>query len=448
KNFSQSIDYNKKALVLAQELRHPQIIREASNTLFKIYKNTGRYKESLDMHELFIATRDSIISDENRQETIRQEFSYQYEKRADSLAIEQRKKDELTKAEQQQEEGICRRGNEKKNLVIGFVLGGLILVMIFTFYTIKRLRVTRKQKVIIEEQKNEVEKSQRETHEQKQILEEAHNEITGSIQYAKRLQDALLPSYNQLTDMLPDSFIFFKPKDVVSGDFYWCEQFNDSIYFAVADCTGHGVPGALVSVVCSNALNRSVREFGIQEPSKILDKTRQLVIEAFAKSGDAVKDGMDISLCSFKVVSEDQSVDKVIFSGANNPLWIIRKNEYLTESELTARSTLQRDSVSLIEFKGDKQPIGLDDRMSNFSQQEVELFPGDAIYLFSDGFADQFGGENGKKLKYKPFKLLLLQMHAHTGAQQSKKLADFFHEWKGDLEQVDDVCVVGVKVNP
>ena len=274
---------------------------------------------------------------------------------------------------------------------------------------------------------------------QKEIIEETHREITDSINYAKRLQDAILPALSEVNNYLKKNFILFKPKDVVSGDFYWFEQIGDWSYIAAADCTGHGVPGAMVSVVCSNALNRSVNEFNITEPSKILDKTRELVIETFAKSGEEVKDGMDIALCAFNGT-------KVIFAGANNPLWIVRETKLLTEEQKETKSTVIEDDLALIEYKANKQPVGLYAGMKPFEQKEIQLFKNDHLYFFTDGFADQFGGEKGKKFKYKPFKKLLMSLKSKSMTEQQQIIEETFNNWKADLEQIDDVCIIGVSI--
>ena len=281
----------------------------------------------------------------------------------------------------------------------------------------------------------------RELREQKDIVEEAHKEITDSIKYAKRLQDAILPPLSFVRELLPQSFVLFQPKDVVSGDFYWCEHRNNKILLAAADCTGHGVPGAMVSVVCSNALQRTVNEFNITEPSKILDKARSLIIETFAKSDREVKDGMDIALCSISL-----STLKLTFSGANNPLWIIRKIEELTDAEKADENILRDEYSALLEFKPNKQPVGLYSGMKDFEQETIQLKKGDTFYLFTDGFADQFGGEKGKKMKYKPFKESLLELTKVDMPSQKNILLNNFINWKGDFEQIDDVCVIGVKI--
>lgn len=271
-----------------------------------------------------------------------------------------------------------------------------------------------------------------------QQLEHRNKEILDSINYAKRIQAAILPSSRYLQSELPEHFILYKPKDIVAGDFFWLEPhssiqkepnstFTDIntpslVLFAAADCTGHGVPGALVSVICVNALNRSVREFGLTIPGKILDKTREIVITEFEKSDEEVKDGMDISLCCL-----DHKNKKLFWAGANNPLWLYRDNE-------------------LIEFKADKQPIGKYAVPSPFTTHEINLIEGDCIYLFSDGFADQFGGEKEKKYKSANFKRLLHEVHTFPMAEQHNLINRSFEDWRAEVEQNDDVCVIGVRI--
>jgi len=261
---------------------------------------------------------------------------------------------------------------------------------------------------------------------QKLIVEEKNKEVMDSITYARRIQDAILPPIRLVQEALPESFVLYKPKDIVAGDFYWLENFEEMSLFAAADCTGHGVPGAMVSVVCNNALNRSVREFGLTVPGEILDKTRELVIQQFEKSDEDVKDGMDVALCSLR-----KDVDKSIlcYAGANNALWIIRKG-----------------SEEVEECKANKQPIGKIDDPQPFSTHTFILNPGDCFYIFSDGYVDQFGGEKGKKFKTKPFKQLLLSIQEGPIKGQHSVIDEAFEAWRGDLEQVDDVCVIGVRV--
>ncbi|MFN8117907.1 MAG: SpoIIE family protein phosphatase [Bacteroidia bacterium] len=249
-----------------------------------------------------------------------------------------------------------------------------------------------------------------------------NKDIIDSINYAKRLQDAILPSKEFVDQFVSQNFIYYQPKDIVAGDFYWAEKIGEKFFIAAADSTGHGVPGAMVSVVCSNALNRTIKEFKLTETGKILDKTRELVLETFEKSASEVKDGMDISLLCI-----DSNNKNIFWSGANNPLWYIQDNE-------------------LKEIKADKQPIGKSDYPKPFTTHQIEYKENTIFYLFTDGLADQFGGPNGKKFKYKQFSNLLLKNNSLSQKQQADIINKVFSDWKGDLEQVDDVCVIGIKL--
>ena len=279
-----------------------------------------------------------------------------------------------------------------------------------------------------------------------EIIKQKNKDITDSIMYAKRLQQAILPSDAEINKQFPENFILYKPKDIVAGDFYWMHiiQFENEkkennedcqIFIAAADCTGHGVPGALVSVVCSNALNRAVKEFGLRDTGKILDKVTQLVLETFEKSGTDVNDGMDISLLSIKYNQKGTSNEiEINWSGANNPLWYFQNpSAGATDKELT-------------EIKPDKQPIGKYDDGKPFTTNKIPYQPDTTFYLFTDGYADQFGGEHGKKFKYKQLEKLLQANSGKSFEEQKYILDKTIEEWKGDLEQVDDICVIGFRV--
>ena len=273
---------------------------------------------------------------------------------------------------------------------------------------------------LIHELDAKVQERTAELFQQKELVEEKNRELTDSISYARRIQHAILPPAGLIKEYLPNSFILYKPKDIVAGDFYWLEKVGNTILFAAADCTGHGVPGAMVSVICNNGLKRSVLEYGIQEPGKILDKTRELVIHEFEKSEEEVKDGMDIALCSLEG-------NKLCFSGANNPLWIIRDGE-------------------IIEYKADKQPIGKFEQARPHTTHTVDLQAGDSLYIFSDGYVDQFGGNKGKKFMSKNFKNLLLSIQDKSMEEQKELIDKAFEDWRSSEPQVDDVCVIGVRV--
>ena len=262
--------------------------------------------------------------------------------------------------------------------------------------------------------------SNNKVNQQKLKLEIKNKEITDSLNYAKRIQQAILPPQSKINNHLKNNFILYLPKDIVAGDFYWLEEKEDGVLFAAADCTGHGVPGAMVSVVCNNALNRSVREYDLTDPGKILDKTREIVIQEFEKSEDEVKDGMDIAICSLEG-------NTLKYAGAHNTLWIIRNGEVL-------------------ETKANKQPIGQFDKPEPYTTHSFELEKGDSIYIFSDGYVDQFGGVKGKKFKSKAFRELLISIQEKTMEEQRILIDEAFETWKGNLEQIDDVCVIGVRV--
>ena len=260
--------------------------------------------------------------------------------------------------------------------------------------------------------------------EQKEIIEEKNKHITDSIRYAKRIQDATLPSIGLVRSYLPDSFVLFKPKDIVSGDFYWVEHIDDTVLFAVVDCTGHGVPGAFLSLIGHNSLNQIVNELGIYKPSDILFELDKIVHGTLQNSVETnnIKDGMDMAICSLDLNSLELQ-----FAGAYNPMYLIRNNE-------------------LQEVKGDKIAIGSGQEDQRYNNEVVQLEKDDRIYLFSDGYADQFGGPKGKKFKYSQFKELLVQIHEKPMEEQHKLLNHYIEAWQGDLEQLDDVCVIGVKV--
>lgn len=310
----------------------------------------------------------------------------------------------------------------------------IILIISIVGFFRYRIRAIRIRNQVLE---NTVKERTKEVVRQKEEIEEQHKEIKDSINYAKRLQNAILPPLKKVHNSFPDSFILFKPKDIVSGDFYWMEEIDGLAFIAAADCTGHGVPGAMVSVVCSNALNRSLKEFGLRDPGKILDKVTDLVIEYFSQSADAVKDGMDIALCCY-----DPKERTLQYAGANNPLWLIQKH---TDDMTSPNHEIFNDHI-LIEFKANKQPIGVYADRVPFTTQDIPFHSGDRVYLFSDGMADQFGGDKGKKMKSKPLKEFLLGLNVTKMEEQEHVIFSHFEKWKSHFEQVDDICMIGIRM--
>lgn len=400
----------------------------------KYYKLYAKYASKVgDFNNAYFSLENFVelkeLSDEKRraQDLIAGDIKLQLQNKNFNDSIQFENNFAVERAEYHQE--ISKIQNIVYLSIIGFII---LTVSLFIFINSNRRK--RKLNDLLSEKNHLI-------YEQMAIVDEKNQSISDSISYAQRLQRAILPTRDEINKYLPDSFLFFLPKDNVSGDFYWFEVKGDLIFVAVADCTGHGVPGAMMSVVCSDALSRSMNEFKLDQPKDILDKTRELVIQKFEKSSENVSDGMDISL-----ISIDLKKLSIVFSGANNPLCVVRRNDNFTNELNISDNITKGEYFSLIEFNGDKQPIGKYTHQNQFTQQQFELKKGDALYLFSDGFADQFGGSEGKKFKYAPFKRSLLEIQNISMIEQGKYLEKLFFEWKGDLEQIDDVSVMGIKV--
>ncbi|MFC2087308.1 SpoIIE family protein phosphatase, partial [Bacteroidota bacterium] len=323
----------------------------------------------------------------------------------------------------------------RNSFLIGFVLTLALAFFIFKSYREKKranIELQRKNEEILQ-QKEEIESQRDEIEKQKEIAENQRDQIeiqnkviTSSINYAQKIQAAVLPLEETINEIFPDNFILFKPRDIVSGDFYWISKNEGKSILVLADCTGHGVPGAFMSMMGISYLNELVNRADLNDPAEILDVMRINVIQSLHQTGifGESKDGMDMAILVF-----DEDFRKVLYAGANLPVYLIRNNE-------------------LIEFRPDKMPIGfyLKGVMEPFNDIEIELQKGDTLYLFSDGFPDQFGGSEGSKLKYKPFRKLLLNHSQKPLPQQKKDLEDEFNNWKGDLSQIDDVLVMGVRI--
>lgn len=294
-----------------------------------------------------------------------------------------------------------------------------VFISLVVAYSIYRL-------LKVEEQKNKIAEERNLSQLQKAILAEKNKEITDSINYAKRIQQSILPSPDHIKNRLKNYFIFYEPRDIVSGDFYWFKEIDEhTSIIAAADCTGHGVPGAFVSFVCNSSLNSVIADYHITDPGEILDKTSALVQNAFAQYGENdVKDGMDIALCSFTNTENGAFIN---YSGAHNSLCVIKNNELLI-------------------LKANRQPIGSSAIKDKFRTQSLELNKGDVVYLFTDGFIDQFGGENNRKYKSANFFSFLLKISSENMNIQKELLNEEFIKWKKDNFQVDDVLVIGIKI--
>lgn len=400
---------SKNALVNCQEAENMARIYgkrnddyvEICNCLAEANSSQGNYKEGLVWKEEYRHLKDSVAS---------LDYSIELQQKELSGDLEKDKLESKLLAEMEAEKKKIELDNELDTMQNYLIIGAALAVIFFLVVLWIKRNARDKEKT------------------NQQILH-YNREITDSINYARRIQSAILPNRNVLKEHL-DFFIYYQPKDIVAGDFYWFEPVGDIKLFAAADCTGHGVPGAMVSVVCHNALNRAVREFGLTEPGQILDKTKDLVVEAFQNRGfqqQAIKDGMDISLCSFG--PQNGNGYEIKFAGAHNPIWILRDGA--NEIEIT---------------KGTRQPIGETDKTVPFETHTFHLNKGDLVYFFTDGFADQFGGPEGKKFRYKEFKSLLIKNSSLPLLEQRHSLEDALIHWMGDMEQIDDVCIIGVKI--
>ena len=277
----------------------------------------------------------------------------------------------------------------------------------------------------VDERTAELVEKQKEVELQNEKISELYEEVTDSIKYAKGLQEAILPPAEFVEEVMPDSFILYKPKDIVSGDFYWIEKKKDKVYFAAVDCTGHGVPGAFMSIVGYNALNEALRTN--DDPGSILDALNKGISKTLhnnAMDGTATKDGMDLALCCY-----DAKTKTLEYAGAYNPLYLIRDGE-------------------VNQLKADKFAIGgyYEDASKKYTNHVIQLQEKDYIYVFSDGYADQFGGPKGKKFMYKRFRDYLLTLNGKSMNAQKDFLNNTIEQWKGPVEQIDDILVIGMHV--
>ncbi|MCW3071920.1 MAG: hypothetical protein JWO44_1810 [Bacteroidetes bacterium] len=419
KNYPLALSYLEKSLALSKETGSQIDLVSVYEKIALCYAAQGNYVKAFNMQQLLFKTKDSILTSENSLQVTEMAAKYEDEKKKMQIASLNKdnalQKETLEKTELQ----VRQQNMQKIFFAVGFLLVSVLAVFIFRSY-----RQKHRSNEIISAQKKEVEL-------QRDLVEEKSKEITDSIFYARRIQRALLASDSLLQQHLPEYFVLNKPKDIVSGDFYWATAMKsetgekESFCLAVADCTGHGVPGAFMSLLNISFLNQAVIEKKLQSPELVLDHVRTQIISSLNPFGsnEEGRDGMDATLCVF-----DFKGMWLRFSCANNPLWLIRNNE-------------------LKEFAADKMPVGMyHGEQKPFSKQTLGLRKGDVIYMFTDGYADQFGGPKGKKFKYKKLQELLLEHHTKPMEEQKAILDATIEAWRTGLEQVDDILVVGIRV--
>jgi len=420
KKFNEAIPYYKEANETAIKMTDETFQANAAQGMAMCLYNIGKHKEAFDWLMIYAIKKDALYSKEGLRAVSDMEAKYQNDKK--QLEIDNLSKAKKLKAldvEDKQKESAAKN----KILLLGTF--ALIGIAVFAFFAFKNFKKAQKANLIISSQKAMVELQKEEITLQKVLVDEKQKEIIDSINYAQKIQSAVLTSEEVWKKISTEHFIIFFPKDIVSGDFYWAyNTVNNRSVFALADCTGHGVPGGFMSMLGNSFLNELVVENKLFKPDIILNKLRDKIIKALGQKGaEDRKDGMDMGLCVWN------KLDNVLeFSGANNSLWLIRNNE-------------------LIVYPGDKMPIGqLNIELSPFTSQQIQLQKNDLIVLCTDGFADQFGGESGKKLKSKNLKEFLVAGSPLPLSQQKTELTSLFNTWKGNHQQVDDVSLIMIKV--
>jgi serine phosphatase RsbU (regulator of sigma subunit) len=358
----------------------------------------GNYKQALEHYKLAIIYRDSIENKENTKRIVEAQMNYEFDKKqiADNLKVSADKK--VLHAQ------IAQQKTQRNGFVMGFAL-----VLLFAGFIFRNYKEKQKANLLLEE-KNK-------------LIEYQKSQTKQSIEYALHIQESILPDKEHINESFPNSFILYKPKDIVSGDFYAFARQENEILIAAADCTGHGVPGALMSMLGSNILYQIINEKNILKPSEILFHLNIGITESLKQNKNAGNDGMDISICSF-------NNNVLQYSGAYRPLYLIRNGE-------------------LIEVKATKMAIGgqQNDQQRIYENHELELQKGDTIYLSTDGYADQFGGDTGeKKLTKKRFKDLILSIQSKTLQEQGIALDKFITAYRKEIEQIDDILVIGVQI--
>ncbi len=463
-----------EALHIAYQIGAKDLVSRSYEMYTYAYAQKKDFENAYKYQSLFILVKDSILNSETSKQVNELQAKYDSEKKKSEIAL-------LNKDKELQRIEIKRQTLQKYALVA--VVGLMLILIVFIFKSYrdkKRANIKlqllndeinqqkdeieeknhelsqqneeiRTQRDEIEAQRDEIEAQRDTVTNQKTQLEKIHKEVTDSIHYAKKIQEAVLPTNNVTRTLLKEHFVLFKPKDVVSGDFYWFSQTDNKLMIAVSDCTGHGVPGGFMSMLGISFLNEIISRNISQAPSEILGEMRRFVISSLQQqsiSGNSpvslgMKDGMDMSF-----VTIDLETLKMQFSGANNPVYIVRKF-IKPEGEKVGSANFPLSGFILEELKADKMPIAIHVNMNDFTHHEIQLSPGDIIYLFSDGYADQFGGEKGRKFMYKQFKELLVSIHTHPMKDQCSILDLTIEKWKNNFqqtEQTDDITVVGIKI--
>ncbi len=423
-DYNEALNYLVQSLKLSKEIGLKENQRSNYKDLATCYYKMGNAEKAYEYHNLYIDLTDSIYTEKSQREIADMQTKYQTAKKESEIK-------RLTYEKELQDIKYSRDKEITKLLIIA-ISSGFIFVLILSLVLFNRNRLKRKANILLSEKKEEIETQQK--------------EITDSIRYAERIQKAVMPPFQNLKRNLWNGFVFYRPKDIVSGDFYWLTKKEDKVFVAAADCTGHGVPGAFMSMLGITYLNEIVKSIESCDPAEILNVLRISVIEALRQTGKEgeAQDGMDMSFIVY-----NKSSGMLQYAGANNPIYIVRhagipkskdqeQNIYKTEDDC---------NFYLLELKPDRMPIGIHRKMDQtFCKSEIQLYPGDSIYMFSDGYADQFGGEGLEKYKYSRFRTLFLSLEDKDAEEKREILNAEFERWKGLNDQVDDILVLGFSI--
>jgi serine phosphatase RsbU (regulator of sigma subunit) len=419
--YGNAIKFAEKSLEISKENGFIDNQRHIYLNLSGIYDSLGNYKKAYEYYKLFKKTNDSIFNENSSKQIKQMEARYQNEKKQQQILL-LNKDNELQKTE-------ISRQKTVKNYLFGLTALILLIVIIVIWAYFQKQKTNRQLQLLnkeIIEQKELIEVKNQNLSEANRIIEHKNKNITDSIRYAKRIQSAIFPPQELINKLIPDSFIVYKPKSIVSGDFYWLDQKDDHVYFATVDCTGHGVPGAFMSIVGYNILNQALNEKQITDPGEILNfLSRSIALTLRQNESDiSLRDGMDLVVCRLNRITLLME-----YAGAHNSLCLVRNDE-------------------LLEYKTEKFQIGqaFSEKFKGYTSQKLELMKDDMLYLFSDGFMDQYNSTNDRKYTSKKFKELLTAISAEATAAQYEKLNRHFEEWKGKNDQTDDVTVFGLKI--
>ncbi len=399
KDYENAVSYIDSATVIALKINALEPLKEYYSSLAEIYSEINDYKKSNEYLKLIAGVKDSLLNQDRNKQLANMGVKYESEKKE----LENKR--------------LAAVNEKQKVITIGVTLG-LFLVALLALLIFRGYREKQKANITLAEKNMVIET-------QKKVVEEKNKDITDSINYARRIQEAMLPDRKIKHELFPDAFVLLLPKDVVSGDFYWFGERDGKRVIAACDCTGHGVPGALMSMIGNAFLNQIILDGGETTPGPVLNELRDKIIKVLRQESQSeTKDGMDIALCSF-----NHDFSSVQYAGAKNPLWVVRGNE-------------------CIQITADRMPVGASGifEHKSFTNHRWELKKNDVVYIFTDGYADQFGGPKGKKFKYKQLEETLIAIHTSPMHEQERMLERRFNEWKAENEQVDDVLLIGIRV--